>query len=77
MSAIEQVAKRLGNTRTVCRKCYVHPVILDSYMDGQLIDQLTHKAEKELKQIGRLPPQEAAVVGVLQQHLKQQAKRKV
>src|SRR6202012_588486 len=32
--AIESVAERLGNTPTVCRKCYVHPAVLDSYLDG-------------------------------------------
>ena len=30
------VAKILGNTPTVCRKCYVHPVVLDSYLDGEM-----------------------------------------
>ena len=35
MQAITGVAKRLGNTRSVCRKCYIHPAILAAYMDGQ------------------------------------------
>ena len=30
--AIESVAERLGNTPSVCRKCYVHPMVLDSYL---------------------------------------------
>jgi DNA topoisomerase I len=34
--AIEAVAKQLGNTRAVCRKCYVHPAIIDAYLDGRL-----------------------------------------
>lgn len=34
--AIEQVAARLGNTPTICRKCYVHPAIIESYLDGSL-----------------------------------------
>jgi DNA topoisomerase-1 len=34
--AIEAVAKRLGNTKAVCRKCYVHPAIIDAYLDGRL-----------------------------------------
>jgi len=37
--AIEQVAQRLGNTPSVCRKSYVHPYIVDAYLDGSL-DQL-------------------------------------
>ena len=35
--AIDQVAKRLGNTRAVCRKYYVHPVVLEAYLDGVTI----------------------------------------
>ncbi|MGE5640454.1 MAG: DNA topoisomerase IB [Clostridia bacterium] len=35
-AAIEQVARRLGNTRAVCRKCYIHPRVLDAYAEGSL-----------------------------------------
>ena len=34
--AIEQVAQTLGNTPAVCRNCYVHPQIVDAYLDGSL-----------------------------------------
>jgi DNA topoisomerase-1 len=34
VSAIDQISQRLGNTRAVCRKYYVHPVILEAYMEG-------------------------------------------
>ncbi len=34
--AIESVAKRLGNTKAVCKKCYVHPALLHAYLDGSL-----------------------------------------
>ena len=30
-------AGKLGNTPTICRKCYVHPEVLNSYMDGNLV----------------------------------------
>src|SRR4051794_26239197 len=33
VAAVESVAKRLGNTRAVCRKCYIHPAVLDTYLD--------------------------------------------
>lgn len=36
-AAIESVAQRLGNTPTICRKCYVHPEILASYQQGELV----------------------------------------
>ena len=35
-AAVERVAQRLGNTRAVCRRCYVHPAVLDAYRDGTL-----------------------------------------
>jgi len=35
--AIDQVAKRLGNTRAVCRKYYVHPALIGAYMEGFVI----------------------------------------
>ncbi|MBC7782931.1 MAG: DNA topoisomerase IB, partial [Burkholderiales bacterium] len=74
VQAIEHVAERLGNTKTVCRKCYVHPLILDSFLDGSLVKLLQMKAEDELKHISHLRPDEAAVMGMLQQNLKRRAK---
>ena len=38
------MAKRLGNTRAVCRKCYIHPAILDAYMDGATIRTIEARA---------------------------------
>ena len=36
-AAIERVASRLGNTPTICRKCYVHPELLTCYLDGGVL----------------------------------------
>jgi DNA topoisomerase-1 len=36
VKAIEEVAAALGNTRAVCRKYYIHPAIVDAYLDGTL-----------------------------------------
>ena len=36
VEAIRQVARRLGNTPAVCRKCYIHPAVLEGYLDGSL-----------------------------------------
>lgn len=38
-ATIEGVAAQLGNTTTVCRRCYVHPTVIDRFMEGQLRDQ--------------------------------------
>ena len=34
--AIKDVAKRLGNTPTVCKKCYVHPEVVAAYLEGEM-----------------------------------------
>lgn len=39
--AIKAVAKKLGNTPTICRKCYIHPIVLTHYMEGTLNTRLT------------------------------------
>ena len=75
VAAIENVAMRLGNTPTVCRKCYVHPDILDAYMDGELLDNIVGEARRELRQkLPGLEPEEAAVLAFLEARLSQQAK---
>jgi DNA topoisomerase I len=40
LAAIDQVAESLGNTRAVCRKCYIHPAVVDEYVDGHLLEAL-------------------------------------
>jgi DNA topoisomerase-1 len=68
--AIERVAERLGNTPTVCRKCYVHPAVLDSYLDGSMIASLRQRAEQQMEEsLGNLRPEEAAVMALLQNRL--------
>jgi len=36
VEAVKEVAQRLGNTPAVCRKCYVHPAVLECYLAGKL-----------------------------------------
>jgi DNA topoisomerase-1 len=67
--AIEKVASHLGNTKAVCRKCYVHPAILNAYLDGSLVETLQQRAAAMAKSVGRLRPEEAAVLALLQRRL--------
>jgi DNA topoisomerase-1 len=70
VQAIEHVAERLGNTPAVCRKCYIHPVVLQSYLDGITIEGLRHKVEQTLSSgLTKLSPEEAAVLAFLQKRL--------
>lgn len=64
-AAIEQVAGRLGNTPTICRKCYVHPEVLNAYVEGKLALDVKEAVADEL-----LKPEEAAVLGMLEGRLK-------
>lgn len=66
-AAIESVAARLGNTVTICRKCYIHPEIINGYMAGDL--DVEGAARYERKPQG-LRPEEAAVLAVLKRRLK-------
>ena len=73
--AIESVAKRLGNTRTVCRKCYIHPAIFDAYLDGATIHTVRARAARLATKSPRLSPEEIAVVGLLQKRLRTRKSR--
>ncbi|MEO7725255.1 MAG: DNA topoisomerase IB, partial [Chthoniobacterales bacterium] len=69
-AAISLVAKMLGNTPTICRKCYVHPAVLETYLDGNLIEGLKNQTEKTLEEsLGDLRSDEAAVLSFLQERL--------
>jgi DNA topoisomerase-1 len=70
--AIESVAEKLGNTPSVCRKCYVHPAVLDAYLDGTMLEGLRALAEEKLvEDLHALQPEEAAVLAMLQRRLAQ------
>lgn len=72
--AIEQVAEKLGNTPSVCRKCYVHPAILDSYLEGATLQVLRERAGEELtEELHKLNPEEAAVLALLEERLAHEA----
>lgn len=76
VQAIENVAARLGNTPAVCRKCYVHPDVIDSYLDGTLVRTLRRRTEEQLAtSLKTLTAAEAAVLGLLQQRLAREEKR--
>jgi DNA topoisomerase-1 len=77
VTAIEAVAKKLGNTRAVCRKCYIHPAVLESYLDGSFVEQAARRARKITsgKRLGELDPEESAVLVLLQRRLQAEAKK--
>jgi DNA topoisomerase I len=63
--AVAAVSKRLGNTKAVCRKCYIHPAVLEAYVDGATIRTVRPRAGGAKR--GRVPlsAEESAVVALL------------
>ncbi len=86
VAAIEGVSQRLGNTPAVCRKCYIHPSVVDSYLEGNRIEALRSAAglgwtaggppavrETPPFGIAALSPCEKAVLSFLRAQLKRPA----
>jgi DNA topoisomerase-1 len=70
LRAIESVAERLGNTPSVCRKCYIHPAVLNAYLRGETIRLLHRRATRALRHVAGLRPEEALVLAFLERQLR-------
>lgn len=70
LTAIDAVAGVLGNTRSVCRKCYVHPEVLAAYMDRTLGPALAAKGARRPRASYALSASESAVLSLLQRRLR-------
>jgi len=73
VAAVERVAKALGNTKAVCRKCYIHPAVVHAYLDGSLVKSLQQRARAVLRSGKGLKGEEAALLAYLQERLKREA----
>ena len=84
VQAITAVAAQLGNTPSVCRKCYVHPAVLEAYLSGHMPSEAKAQVEdikQEIKDVKQkldeeiagheaaLRHEEQALVTLLQQRL--------
>ena len=71
-AVIQSVSKLLGNTPAICRKCYVHPEIIHSYLDGATLGSISQRLGEDLgESLHKLAPVEAAVLALLQKRLRQ------
>jgi DNA topoisomerase-1 len=52
VAAVDITAKRLGNTRSVCRKYYIHPVLLEAYLEGSVLPPLPDRKWNKRKSHG-------------------------
>jgi DNA topoisomerase I len=71
--AVEQVARQLGNTPAICRKCYVHPDLIAEYLDNGLSEAIGQRAEAVLTDDDGLRPEEEAVLKLLKRRLKKRS----
>ncbi len=76
VEAVESVAKRLGNTKAVCRKCYIHPAVFDAYLDGSMVQTVAQRARRAARALEDLSEAEAAVLGLLERRLARETKRR-
>ncbi len=70
VEAVESVARHLGNTPAVCRRCYVHPEVFSAHLDGALLANLERRAEETLAaSLDDLSGREAAVLAFLRRRI--------
>jgi DNA topoisomerase I len=69
--AVKSVAKHLGNTPAICRKCYVHPDVIDGYSDGSLFEMQDPSASACQDTPSSLHPEEDAVLAFLKRRADQ------
>jgi DNA topoisomerase I len=70
VEAIKKVAEQLGNTPAVCRKCYVHPTVLETYMTGELLKTLEAAEKRMANSKHSLREEEVQVMFLLETRLK-------
>jgi DNA topoisomerase-1 len=76
VEAIRTTAGQLGNTAAVCRRSYVHPAVLEAYLDGRIGGALVEVAEEQAQPPAEATPaEEAQVVELLRQRLELDADR--
>jgi DNA topoisomerase-1 len=64
--AVKRVAERLGNTPTVCRGCYIHPKVLESYQQGVTLEEFRRRVERSIRRIEpEYQPEELALLKLL------------
>ena len=64
VAVVASVASRLGNTPAVCRRCYIHPGVIDAYMEGKVVDSGRRLRES------RMSADEASVLAFLRRLLR-------
>jgi DNA topoisomerase-1 len=70
VAAVKSVAAQLGNTPSVCRKCYIHPAILEHYLNGTTLASAKRQLDQQIAAHEHaLREEEQTLVTLLQQRL--------
>ena len=76
VAAIRETADLLGNTPAVCRKAYVHPVVVEAYLDGRLRGALLQAVDDDgTSPLETTPREEKAVANLLRRRIRDDAAR--
>jgi DNA topoisomerase-1 len=74
--AVDMTAKRLGNTRSVCRKYYIHPVLIEAYLEGSVLPPMPERRWNKRKSKGpTLRQHELDVLAFIKARLKPKKRR--
>jgi DNA topoisomerase-1 len=66
VKAVKEVAEHLGNTPTVCRSCYIHPLVLETYLKGVTLEEFRRRVERYIRRIEpEYQPEEIALLKML------------
>jgi DNA topoisomerase-1 len=68
VTAVRLVAAELGNTPAICRQSYVHPIIIEKYLDSGVTIQWDRNRAKRRSVAGAHSPEERALIGFLDRH---------
>jgi DNA topoisomerase I len=74
--AVGRVAARLGNTKAVCRRCYIHPAVIEAFDDGETIAPLVRSTRGPRRSRPQLAPDESAVVKLLAARVESRSRRR-
>jgi DNA topoisomerase-1 len=67
---VKTVASRLGNTPAVCRKCYIHPQVIEAYLNGETLGAAKQRLDREIAEhANTLRQEEQTLVDLLQQRM--------
>ncbi|HEY3112094.1 MAG TPA: hypothetical protein VGJ62_00220 [Gemmatimonadaceae bacterium] len=76
VAAVDMTAKRLGNTRSVCRKYYIHPALIEAYLEGSVLPSMPERRWSKRKSKGpTLRQHEMDVLAFLKARLKPRTRR--